>query len=122
MFHVKQCGTGAAWTGAQITAHFSPVSRETMANERSVCFHVTGLVQGVGFRWWTQRHAQRLDLRGSVRNLRDGSVEVRVSGPAESVGKLQDLLRRGPAGAQVDSLIETPAGTEELPYPFQIAR
>jgi acylphosphatase len=93
-----------------------------MDTTRTTCFRISGVVQGVGFRWWTQRQAQRLDLRGFVRNLRDGSVEVTVSGPAESVQKLQDLLRRGPAGSQVDSMEESAAETADFPYPFQIAR
>ena len=39
-------------------------------------YSVNGRVQGVGFRWWTRRTADRLGIAGSVRNLPDGSVEV----------------------------------------------
>ncbi|MDQ3388536.1 MAG: acylphosphatase [Gemmatimonadota bacterium] len=67
----------------------------------SAGFRVQGLVQGVGFRWWTRTHARALALAGTVRNLADGSVEVRVSGTAEAVAELRRLLKAGPSGAVV---------------------
>lgn len=64
-------------------------------------FVVSGRVQGVGFRWFVMREAQRLRLRGFVRNLRDGSVEVVASGPAAALQALERALGQGPAMAQV---------------------
>jgi acylphosphatase len=60
-----------------------------------------GRVQGVGFRWWTRRIATDLNLRGSVRNRSDGTVEVRARGPVDAVERLADDLRCGPRGAGV---------------------
>ena len=51
---------------------------------------VHGSVQGVGFRWWTARHAERLGLRGSAVNNADGTVGVIAEGPRRAV---RDLLR-----------------------------
>ena len=51
-----------------------------------------GRVQGVGFRWWTRREATALGLRGTVRNLDDGSVEVHVAGPAHVVAAFLPTL------------------------------
>ena len=68
----------------------------------STRFLVSGLVQGVGFRWFVARHARSLGLVGYARNLPDGRVEVVVSGPDESLPALEQLLRAGPANAQVD--------------------
>jgi acylphosphatase len=65
-------------------------------------FLVTGMVQGVGFRWFIARHARSLGLTGYARNLADGRVEVVVNGPEESLPALEELLRTGPAYAQVD--------------------
>lgn len=65
-------------------------------------FVVSGVVQGVGFRWFVARHARALGLRGFARNLPDGSVEVEVSGPAESIPALEERLRAGPANAAVE--------------------
>jgi acylphosphatase len=66
-------------------------------------FLVSGLVQGVGFRWFVARHARALNLTGYARNLPDGRVEVVVSAelPA-AIARLEGLLRTGPANAQVD--------------------
>lgn len=65
-------------------------------------FLVSGMVQGVGFRWFVARHARSLGLRGFARNLPNGSVEVVVDGPEESLPDLERLLQSGPAYAQVD--------------------
>jgi acylphosphatase len=70
----------------------------------STRFLVSGLVQGVGFRWFVARHARSLGLAGYARNLPDGRVEVVVSGPDDALPALERLLRAGPANAQVESL------------------
>jgi acylphosphatase len=64
-------------------------------------YQVFGMVQGVGFRWFVARHARSLGLRGYARNLADGSVEVVVDGPVDSLPELERLLQAGPANAQV---------------------
>jgi acylphosphatase len=69
-------------------------------------FLIQGRVQGVGFRWFVQREASELDLRGWVRNTEEGEVEVVASGTAEDLAKLRASLRRGPRGSRVDRLVE----------------
>ena len=69
-------------------------------------FLIKGRVQGVGFRWYAQREAGRLDLRGWVRNTEEGEVEVMASGAAEELDKLRASLRQGPRGSRVDRLGE----------------
>jgi len=69
-------------------------------------FLVQGRVQGVGFRWFVQREAANLDLRGWVRNTEEGEVEVLASGTADELAALRSSLRRGPRGARVDRLVE----------------
>ena len=56
----------------------------------------------MGFRWWTQRTASRLGLTGSVRNLADGTVEVRARGSERAIDELESRLRQGPASARVE--------------------
>lgn len=73
-------------------------------------FRVYGRVQGVGFRWWTSRIANRLGLVGSVRNLPDGSVEVRAQGPPAALGELARQLRDGPRTAVVRRVDPFPIG------------
>jgi acylphosphatase len=65
-------------------------------------FLVSGMVQGVGFRWFVARHARSLGLAGYARNLPDGRVEVVVSGPDGALPELEKLLQAGPAHAQVE--------------------
>ena len=72
-------------------------------------FLVSGIVQGVGFRYFTQDEAERLHLAGFVRNLRDGRVEVYAIGPGEELARLRTLLERGPRGAMVQNVAEQPA-------------
>jgi acylphosphatase len=66
-------------------------------------FLVSGVVQGVGFRWYVARHARTLGLAGFARNLADGRVEV-VASSADTAGldRLEALLRTGPAHAAVE--------------------
>lgn len=67
---------------------------------KRVTIWVGGRVQGVGFRWWVQRQAGRLQLAGSVQNLWDGRVEVDAQGPDAAVAALIEAVtgRPGPAG------------------------
>jgi acylphosphatase len=65
-------------------------------------FLVHGRVQGVGFRWFVLREAERRGLRGYVRNLRDGSVEVIAAGKEPALEELGLVLERGPAQARVE--------------------
>lgn len=65
---------------------------------------VRGRVQGVGFRDFTWRQAQRLGLRGWVRNCADGSVEAHVEGDASAVDALLECLEDGPPLAAVTAL------------------
>lgn len=52
---------------------------------------VTGLVQGVGFRWFVEREAKKLGLNGYVKNLFNGDVEVEVEGDS---GLIEDLIKQ----------------------------
>jgi len=73
-----------------------------MEAQESRGYRVFGRVQGVGFRQWTQRTAERLGLAGTVRNLPDGSVEVRARGGSPALRELETALKRGPLAARVE--------------------
>lgn len=66
--------------------------------------HVSGLVQGVNFRWFTKRRAVDLGLTGWVRNLADGSVEFVAEGDRASLDALIEVVRIGPASAVVETV------------------
>ncbi|MEN3034697.1 MAG: acylphosphatase [Candidatus Methanosuratincola sp.] len=65
---------------------------------------VTGIVQGVGYRYYTYRIARGLDLKGYVRNQKDGSVEVLAEGEKVKLMDLISELRIGPPNSRVDNL------------------
>lgn len=65
---------------------------------------VTGLVQGVNFRFNTASKARKLGIRGWVRNLPDGRVEAVLEGEKSAVDKLIEWCRVGPPGAIVEDL------------------
>lgn len=67
-------------------------------------FHVTGRVQGVGFRWFTIQAARRCGVVGWVENRRDGSVQGEAQGPQAALANLIEELRRGPAFSRVDDV------------------
>lgn len=71
---------------------------------KAVKVRVTGRVQGVGFRAWTQDEARRLGLAGWVRNKSDGAVVALLAGPDEAVERMLAALRDGPDYARVDAL------------------
>ena len=85
-------------------------------------FIVTGRVQGVGFRWFTRQTASELGLRGTVRNARDGSVEVVADGTREALDELERRLRRGPRAAVVEGVEEIPPPAGAVPDDFRVLR
>ncbi len=62
---------------------------------------VSGRVQGVFFRHETRHEARLRGIKGWVRNLKDGRVEVVFEGEEEAVKELIDFCKRGPPGAKV---------------------
>ena len=72
---------------------------------------VSGRVQGVGFRWFVLRHAERLGLAGWARNLSDGRVEVVAAGPPAALAELEAALREGPRFGHVDNVDK-----DEIPH------
>jgi len=87
------------------------------------CWIVSGHVQGVGFRMYVQREASSLGLRGTVRNMPDGAVEVVASGDDAALGRLEAKLRQGPPASRVSSVESMPfAGdADALPTLFAIS-
>src|SRR5436305_2148640 len=83
-----------------------------MSSMRHVLIH--GRVQAVGYRAWTQTTALHRGIEGWVRNRRDGSVEAVFAGPEDAVAAMIAACRRGPAGAEVETIDEREAAQEEF--------
>ena len=90
--------------------------------EARVHLIVIGRVQGVFFRYETQKTASNLGLKGWVRNRMDGSVEVLAEGDQKKIEQLIGWCRQGPALAKVDDLqIDWQAPTGEY-HGFKVER
>ncbi len=90
--------------------------------ERAVTIKVTGLVQGVYYRQSCRTMARSLDLVGWVRNLPDGTVEIRAQGTPEAVDRLIDWVWVGPRGASVRGVETESAAVETTIEDFFIQR
>jgi acylphosphatase len=66
---------------------------------------VKGTVQGVFFRQFVKEHADNLKLRGFVRNLESGDVEVVAEGESEAVERFIGFVRKGPGHAQIRDVV-----------------
>jgi acylphosphatase len=75
---------------------------------------ISGRVQGVGYRAFVEDEVVSLNLRGWVRNRRNGTVEAVFVGPADAVETVIGACRRGPWAARVDSIIEREGRADEL--------
>ena len=71
---------------------------------RAAQVRVTGRVQGVAFRWYTQEQARNLGVAGWVRNEPDGSVLLHAEGDDEAVDALIEWCRTGPSTARVSDV------------------
>lgn len=63
---------------------------------RAVKVLVTGRVQGVGFRYFTQLEARKRGITGRASNLRNGQVEVIAQGEADALAEFLQILRQSP--------------------------
>ena len=71
---------------------------------------ITGVVQGVGYRAWTEQAARQRGLSGWVRNRRDGSVEALISGPDDKVSEMLGYFWQGPTASRVARVDAQAAG------------
>ncbi|OGF13355.1 MAG: acylphosphatase [Candidatus Edwardsbacteria bacterium GWF2_54_11] len=71
---------------------------------KSLSTRITGMVQGVGFRYYVSQQARHLGLAGYVRNLPDGSVEAEVEGEEDKLKQFIVALKAGPSGAVVEEV------------------
>lgn len=77
-------------------------------------------MQGVGFRFFAEREAKSLGLRGYVRNLADGRVEAYAIGDLKSLEKFKQKLAEGPVSARVTGVTEIEERPDKRCRSFQI--
>ena len=72
--------------------------------KKSVRLYISGLVQGIFFRGFVKENAEKLNVKGFVRNLEDGRVEVFIEGNSEDVNKMIELCKKGPKHSEVKKI------------------
>ena len=85
-------------------------------------FFISGDVQGVGFRYFAQRSSARHQVRGYVKNLEDGRVEVHAEGPSPAVEAFRLDLAAGPQYSRVSGVEEIVLEPSRLYSTFRIER
>ena len=88
----------------------------TKQEERMVRCRITGTVQGVGYRYWTQRMAQELKLRGWVMNQADGSVCALFIGGRQAIKDMMSACQQGPSQAVVTAVVEVPPQEQDAKF------
>ena len=83
-------------------------------------YTIRGRVQGVGYRYFTQRIALRLGIRGWVRNLPNGDVEVHAEADSAILASFREELERGPSSSAVDAVSEEAAARTDRYSSFEI--
>ena len=74
--------------------------------KKSVRLFITGSVQGIFFRQFVKDKADKLGVRGYVRNLEDGRVEIFLEGSKENVDNMLEICKKGPPHSQIRNIEE----------------
>ena len=104
--------------GGKLPGQIKPSSNQNVVNYPCAFFaRICGRVQGVGYRYFAAREAERLDINGWVRNTYDGEVEAWAEGDGDKLKLFLDRLREGPHYSHVVSVIHeerVPEGYREF--------
>jgi acylphosphatase len=101
-------GRPLAGGGYSVSGFIGGEPRAAMVSEKaSLIVRVIGRVQGVGFRYFTERVAEEIGLAGYVMNRSDGTVEVMAEGERGALEQLLEHLKQGPSGARVEKVEES---------------
>ena len=74
--------------------------------KKSVRLYISGIVQGVFYRAFIKEHAEKIGIKGFIRNLEDGRVEVFIEGNPEEVKKMIELCKKGPKHSEIKNVEE----------------
>ncbi|HIH52350.1 MAG TPA: acylphosphatase [Nanoarchaeota archaeon] len=82
--------------------------------KKSIRLYISGLVQGIFFRSFVKENAEKLNIKGFVRNLEDGRVEVFIEGNFEDVVKMVELCKKGPKHSEIKKVEEKSERFQDL--------
>ena len=74
--------------------------------KKSVRLYVTGIVQGIFFRSFIKENAEKLNVKGFVRNLEDGRIEVFIEGEGDNVREMVKICKKGPKHSEIKNVEE----------------
>ena len=74
--------------------------------KKSVRLYISGIVQGIFFRDFVKENAERCNVKGFIRNLEDGRIEVFLEGDVDDVNKMIEICKTGPKHSQIKNVEE----------------
>ena len=74
--------------------------------KKSVRLYISGIVQGIFFRDFVKENAERCNVKGFIRNLEDGRIEVFLEGDIDDVNKMIEICKTGPKHSQIKNVEE----------------
>ena len=74
--------------------------------KKSIRLYISGIVQGIFFRNFVKENAERYNVKGFVRNLEDGRVEIFLEGGVDDVNKMIEICKTGPKHSQIKNVEE----------------
>jgi len=89
--------------------------------KRSLRLFITGSVQGIFFRQFIKDHADKNSVKGYIRNLEDGRIEIFLEGSGEDVEAMSSICKRGPQHANIRKIEERPETFQDFKE-FKILR
>ena len=92
-----------------------------MGKHKAYQINVVGIVQGVGFRFFTKQKADQIGVSGTVQNLNDGSVEIYAEGNESALHEFLSWCHKGPPSSTVEKLEYTTAKNQNATQ-FRIIR
>ena len=72
--------------------------------KKAIRIYITGTVQGVFFRAFIKENAERYNVKGFIRNLEDGRIEIFLEGNSDEVNKMVELCKKGPKHSQIKKI------------------
>ena len=100
------CSSGGGLPGGRYIGSMAEFPRGDAGEWVRLTARVDGVVQAVGFRYWTVRKADELGLTGTVRNNDDGTVRITAEGPQSVVLEFRHWLRSPEAPGRVENVEE----------------
>ncbi len=74
--------------------------------KKSIRLYINGIVQGVFFRNFVKENAEKCNVKGFVRNLDDGRIEIFLEGDVDDVNKMIEICKTGPKHSQIKNVEE----------------